>query len=68
MVETNLFGYANGARAALLQFIAQGERGTLIKKLEAPADLKTEEAQIFRQLVWEKRFARSDPAKPWEAS
>jgi len=30
VIETNILGYANGARAALSQFHAQGDRGTLI--------------------------------------
>src|SRR5215203_4406154 len=30
VIETNVLGYAHGARAALLQFHAQGDRGTLI--------------------------------------
>jgi len=30
VIETNVIGYANGARAAILQFRTQGDRGTLI--------------------------------------
>jgi len=30
VIETNVLGYANGARAALVQFQAQGNQGTLI--------------------------------------
>ena len=30
VIETNVLGYANGARAALAQFSVQGDRGTLI--------------------------------------